>query len=105
MSSSRVVWSARSSMRPIWKKYQVWSRCSVPSVMPVWSWHPSLTQRKKALRRPGSSSTGSSSERRWCITLSCTHISVEISGRSVRAFSRAARMAETMEFGLVASPT
>ena len=39
------------------------------------------------------------------MTLSCIHISVEISGRSVRAFSRAPRMAETIEFGLVASPT
>ena len=37
--------------------------------------------------------------------LSCVHISVEISGRSARAFSRAAWTAETIEVGLLRSIT
>ena len=55
--------------------------------------------------RPGDRSSGSSALSRLWNTLSCTHISVEINDRKVRAFSRAYRMVLTIEVGLSASMT
>ena len=67
--------------------------------MPVWVWQASLRNVHSADTREGAASAGDNVRTLLLNMLMCAHISVEIIGRSARAFSRAARMLETMEFG------
>ena len=73
--------------------------------MPVWSWQDSFSHAHSPDSRDGAMSSGLSWRTRLWNTLSCAHISVEISGRRVRAFSRAWKIEEAIEFGLPRSST
>jgi hypothetical protein len=73
--------------------------------MPAWASQPSLTKAHRRASRSSLASCGPSSATRLWNTLSWTHISVEISGRSARALSRADCRFETSEVGLPRSVT
>ena len=71
--------------------------------MPVCASHPRLIQSHTPFRRSSAMSAGRSAVTRLWKMLSWVHISVEITGRSARAFSRADWMSLTIEVGFCRS--
>ena len=77
----------------------------MPSSTPVWVWQPSLSRLQVAERRAGERSRAVSARTwRWK-TLIWVHISVEMIGLSVRAFSRTKPISAVIAVGLEASVT
>ena len=97
----REVLSARSIRRPSWLNSQLRSRLKVVSVIPYTSWQPRRMIRSCSCT--GSRQMSSSSCRLQCRSLICSHISVVITSRICRAFSRAIAMQLTMLLGLLRS--